>query len=78
MLASASVDGTLILWDLNDGIKQSVMSQENGESIRACFFSPDGQNIATSDDSGTVCIWGQSKSIIKYAIAQNRIRVMIL
>lgn len=65
VLASSSVDGTLILWDLADGTKTHVISQENGESIRACIFSPDGEIIATSDDSGAVCIWDQSKSMIK-------------
>lgn len=28
-------------------------------------ISPDGQSIVSSDDSGTVCVWGQSKSIIR-------------
>lgn len=28
-------------------------------------ISPDGQSIVSSDDMGTVCVWGQSKSIIR-------------
>ncbi|XP_055313045.1 WD repeat, SAM and U-box domain-containing protein 1-like isoform X2 [Sitodiplosis mosellana] len=65
VLASASVDGTMILWDLTDGSKTNILSQENGEAIRCCVFSPDGANIVSSDDSGTVCVWGQSKSITR-------------
>lgn len=92
VLASASVDGTMILWDLLDGSKTNILSQENGEAIRCCVFryvtkfiqfifqneenrftfsccsvqcSPDGQNIVSSDDSGTVCLWGQNKSITR-------------
>lgn len=38
MLASASVDGTMILWDLKDGSKTNILSQENGEAIRCCIF----------------------------------------
>lgn len=29
-------------------------------------FSPDGSTIVSSDDSGTVCIWGQNKNIIRF------------
>lgn len=65
VLASASVDGTVILWDVNDGSKTNVLSQENGESVRQCAFSPDGSTIVSSDDSGTVCIWGQNKNIVR-------------
>lgn len=28
-------------------------------------ISPDGENIVSSDDSGTVCVWGQNKSITR-------------
>lgn len=43
----------------------SILSQDNGESVRACAFSPNGLFIASSDDSGSVNIWGQNKNLIK-------------
>lgn len=99
VLASASVDGVIILWDMSDGSKTNILSQENGEAIRSCLFrllfvlnthifiiiivlffssnfhsihsstinSPDGMNIVSSDDSGNVCVWNQSKSISRYS-----------
>lgn len=38
VLCSASVDGTMVLWDLTDGSKTNILSQENGEAIRCCVF----------------------------------------
>jgi WD40 repeat protein len=36
MLASASVDGTAILWNLQLGVKLYTMVQVNGDAIRVC------------------------------------------
>lgn len=38
MLASSSVDGRTILWNLSTGDKIGVLNQENGEAIRGCAF----------------------------------------
>lgn len=65
MIASASVDGTVILWDLTTGQKTDYLFQENSEAIRNCLFSPNGNSIVSSDDSGSICIWGQSKTLKK-------------
>lgn len=75
VLASSSVDGTLILWDLSNGQKMHTIYQENGEAIRSCCFSPNGEFIASADDSGTACIWSQNKSLIKYNIFTNFINI---
>ncbi|XP_053673256.1 WD repeat, SAM and U-box domain-containing protein 1-like [Anopheles nili] len=61
--ASASVDGSVILWNLSNGEISNIINQEGGESIRACIFSPNGSTIVSSDDSGSICIWAQNKSL---------------
>jgi len=32
------VDGSIVLWDLNNGIKTDIIQQEAGEAVRACAF----------------------------------------
>lgn len=36
MLASTSIDGTAILWNIHSGGKIYTMAQVNGDSIRVC------------------------------------------
>jgi WD40 repeat protein len=57
MLASASVDGTAILWNLQLGVKLYTMVQVNGDAIRVCRFAPDSSILVTAGDNGAVCIW---------------------
>ncbi|GAB0093854.1 WD repeat, SAM and U-box domain-containing protein 1 [Sergentomyia squamirostris] len=64
VLASSSVDGSIILWNINDGEKITSLNQEAGEAIRACVFSPDGSSLVSSDDSGAICIWGQNHNFV--------------
>lgn len=65
MIASSSVDGSVILWDVNTGQKTEVLYQPNDESIRNCVFAPDGSVIVTTDDTGNICIFGQNKTLKK-------------
>ncbi|XP_066594956.1 WD repeat, SAM and U-box domain-containing protein 1-like isoform X2 [Prorops nasuta] len=57
MLASSSIDGTTLLWNLRTGSKIHTMMQVGGESVRVCKFSPDSTLLATAGDSGQVCVW---------------------
>ncbi|XP_053685350.1 WD repeat, SAM and U-box domain-containing protein 1-like [Sabethes cyaneus] len=66
VLASASVDGTVILWNLATGEETHVLTQQGSESIRACVFSPNGASIVSSDDSGSICVWGSDKNLKRY------------
>lgn len=64
-MASASVDGCIILWDIATGQKTDVLHQPNSEAVRNCMFAPDGSCIASTDDTGTICIFGQDKILKK-------------
>jgi len=65
VVASSSVDGSVIIWDINTGEKTDVLYQPNGDSIRCCIFAPDGNSIITSDDYGWLCVFGQNKQLKK-------------
>ncbi|XP_076285183.1 WD repeat, SAM and U-box domain-containing protein 1 isoform X2 [Lasioglossum baleicum] len=57
MLASASIDGTTLLWNLRTGLKIHTMVQVGGEAVRVCRFSSDSTLLATAGDYGQVCLW---------------------
>lgn len=65
VVASSSVDGTVILWDVNTGVKTDIIHQPNGESIRNMAFSPDNSIITTTDDTGLICVFGQDRILKK-------------
>ncbi|KAJ8924304.1 hypothetical protein NQ315_007097 [Exocentrus adspersus] len=66
MLASSSVDGTAVLWNLHSCAKLYTMTQVNGDAIRVCRFSPDSAILVTAGDNGAVCVWDLvHKSLIK-------------
>lgn len=67
VIASSSVDGSVILWDVNTGEKTDCLFQPGGEAVRNCAFSPNGEYIAAADDAGVCSIFGQDK-ILKRAI----------
>ena len=55
-IASGSYDGTIILWDANGRLCQEWMAHHIG--IRWLAFSPDGQHLSCTDNSGRITIWG--------------------
>ncbi|XP_050306256.1 WD repeat, SAM and U-box domain-containing protein 1-like isoform X2 [Anthonomus grandis grandis] len=57
MMATSSVDGTALLWNLHSLSKLYTMTQVNGDPIRVCCFSPDSTLLVTAGDNGAVCIW---------------------
>lgn len=59
------MDGTVILWNANNGEKTDIIHQPNGEAIRNMQFCPDGALIATTDDTGLICVFGQDKTLKK-------------
>nr|XP_022921310.1 WD repeat, SAM and U-box domain-containing protein 1-like [Onthophagus taurus]XP_022921311.1 WD repeat, SAM and U-box domain-containing protein 1-like [Onthophagus taurus] len=57
MLATASIDGSAVLWNLHSGTKIYTMVQMNGDPIRVCRFAPDSSILATAGDNGAICFW---------------------
>jgi WD40 repeat protein len=55
-IASGSRDGSLKLWDANNGNLIRIF-QKNGEIQKASAFSADGRFLATGDIKGVVKIW---------------------
>jgi WD40 repeat protein len=56
LLATASTDGTVRLWDPRTGEQQLVLRGHNG-LVGSVAFSPDGSRLATVSADGTVRIW---------------------
>ncbi|XP_015187428.1 PREDICTED: WD repeat, SAM and U-box domain-containing protein 1 isoform X1 [Polistes dominula] len=57
MLASSSIDGTTLLWNLRTGTKIHTMVQVGGESVRVSRFSQDSTLLVTAGDNGQICLW---------------------
>ncbi|HJW76401.1 MAG TPA: WD40 repeat domain-containing protein, partial [Thermoleophilia bacterium] len=58
MLASASWDGTVRLWELRSGVQVALLLDEHaGTSAEACLFSPDGAVVATRYAWGALKVW---------------------
>jgi WD40 repeat protein len=56
-LASAGIDGTIRLWDLESGQERSKIRAVSGFHVRSVSFAPDGRQLATVSDNGTVRFW---------------------
>ncbi|KAI8633878.1 putative WD-repeat protein [Xylariaceae sp. FL1651] len=56
LIASASDDGTVRLWDTATGREQRVFKGHSGW-VNAVIFSPNGQLIASASDDETVRLW---------------------
>ncbi|KYM78707.1 WD repeat, SAM and U-box domain-containing protein 1 [Atta colombica] len=69
MLATSSIDGTTLLWNLRTGTKIHTMVQVGGEAVRVCRFSPDSTLLATAGDNGQVCIWDLVHHTMRHIIS---------
>jgi WD40 repeat protein len=59
-LATASADGTVRLWNADNG--QEVLTlRAHTDPVNDVCFSPDGTRLASASDDGTVRLWDADK-----------------
>ncbi|XP_042869333.1 WD repeat, SAM and U-box domain-containing protein 1-like isoform X2 [Penaeus japonicus] len=59
-LASASTDGSTIIWDVKTGTRLCSLQPASEAAVRVCAFSPNSALLATGGDDDTAAIWDVS------------------
>ena len=65
-IASASLDGTVQLWDASTGATLLTYKYHNGQGIYAVAWSPDGQFIASAGADASAQVWNAADGRLIY------------
>ncbi|XP_014240372.1 WD repeat, SAM and U-box domain-containing protein 1-like [Cimex lectularius] len=74
LLASASVDGHINLWNIKTGDCIQTLVQANGSGVRCLSFSQDSSLLASGGEGGILCVWSitlQKITLIKAIHGHN-------
>ena len=74
ILASAGMDGTIRLWDPEDGADLVTLTGHTG-GVRRLAFSPDGKHLASSGVNGDVKLWDllKRKEVVGFPAHQSAV-----
>ena len=71
MLASASWDQTVRLWNVNTGRLLHTLTGHTDEVLNVTF-SPDGQTLASASWDGTIHLWNPNNGKLKRTLTEHR------
>ena len=71
MLASASWDQTVRLWNVNTGQLLHTLTGHTDEALSVAF-SPDGQTLASASWDGTIHLWNPQNGKLKRTLTEHR------
>jgi len=75
LLASASEDNTVRLWDPLTGASCSTL-EGRSKPVLALAFSPDGQHLASASEDYTIRLWDPSTGVCRSILMGHSARVL--
>ena len=78
LLASASTDGTTILWDARAGTRLASLVQPSGAAVRTARFCPGSSILASAGDGEEVCLWDLSTGNLARTIKDHEATVFAI